>query len=240
MENKISDGKKDAGGERGIAALFRDGVSDSILGRRSWRLLQEEEKRRLKLDEHPILLHEPVSFWSFDLLKFDLPFYPNTHMLEIRCEYGISPIWCLERDGVIFRLDGDVGRQLYDIAEIAPLTLTPDNLLEYLRFFCFFMNGDAGPFFIVDGLDHPVFDAIGLTAEELDFLEKRLTRPQVSSASDEGTYTVRASVVYADKAFNVTFQVHADGAVEMKDDKGIAGELPVRLLKPGYRIGSTS
>jgi hypothetical protein len=236
MDDEILDAEKEAGAERERDALFRDRVSDSILGRRSWRVLQEDEKRAFKLDEHPILLHEPVTFWSFDLLEFVLPFYPGVRLLEIRCERGICPIWCLERGGVILRLEGEAAQLLHDTAEIAPLALTQENLLDYLRFFCFFVHAAAGPFFIVDGLDHPVWDVGRLSAEELNYLEQKLVRPLIVSVSGEGTFSVRASVVYADRAYNAIFDVSADGAVQMRDDEGIAGELPVRLLKPDYRI----
>src|SRR4029079_14561601 len=41
----------------------------------------------------------------------------------------------------------------------APIKLTVDNVLSYLVFFCFFIHGERGPFYVLETMKDPFIDA---------------------------------------------------------------------------------
>ena len=50
-------------------------------------------------------------------------------------------------------------RTLHDLAASEPLRLSPENVLGYLKFFCFFVRGDEGAFYILEQADDPMVPA---------------------------------------------------------------------------------
>lgn len=157
-----------------------------------------------------------------------LPWYANAHLVRlVSANWGNLAIYYIDLDGRLYRLNGS-SPPIHDVNARAPIALTPDNVLEYLKFFCFFVRGDEGPFYVLEDTDHPILDF------ELDEPTQNLfdafARPATCTGpNEEGAYTCDAAIFYGPALFTASFSVEAGGMIEMLDDAPVAVHLPVRL-----------
>ena len=227
--------------ERAFTA-FLERVSDSIFGRRDWEYLPEAESRAIgeavaTASEASAEAASAASAASaFKVKRFPLSFYEKAALLELRevaGGIGGGSTWVLENEGVFYRLDGS-SAPIHDVNEAASIKVSRDTAVDYVRFFCFFVNGDEGPFFIVDSLDHPVFIKDKIAAKDRETREKALREPEVLEVTAEGTFIVSAVVMYGNALFDAKLAVTETGLIEMIDDEPIAGDIPALKLKTDY------
>jgi tetratricopeptide (TPR) repeat protein len=218
--------------------LFLDRVRDSVLGRRAWRRLGADETRSLRLERNPVVLGSSVSSSRFEAIRYELPFYRGSSLLELAPEATSGSLWLLDRGGSLSILDG-TSAPLYEAAAACPLELTRENAIEYIRFFTFFVRVDDSPLIIVDDLAHPLLNLSGLPIEEKAPLEKAVrpprvvaeSAPRVVAESAPGTYRVEACMVHGHVLFAATFDVGADGRIAVGDRTRIADRLSVNELR---------
>ena len=77
-----------------------------------------------------------------------VPFYATIALVELNDKAwanGTGPFWFLAKQGKMFPLDG-TSAPIHDANESGPITINEENILDYLRFFCYFVHGDEGPF----------------------------------------------------------------------------------------------
>jgi hypothetical protein len=175
------------------------------------------------------------------VLQRELPFYSGVTLLRLR-----DPAWRPDtvrvyylrtRAGRLFRLNGS-SAPLHDVNEEARLSLDQSSALEYLRFFCFFVHGDEGPFYIVHRREDPYLpegfwqagkDAAGQGSR----LEDVFRPPRVYGEDDDGQLRVGALVYYGTAVFLADFLVTRGGLIEMVDDIPLgASGLPARSYAP--------
>ena len=58
-------------------------------------------------------------------------------------------------DGKLLRLAGR-SPPIHELNAAAPIRLTEHNVLDYVRFFGFFVRGEHGPFYVVESADDPL------------------------------------------------------------------------------------
>jgi hypothetical protein len=87
----------------------------------------------------------------------------------------------------------------------------------YLRFFCFFVRGGLSPFEVLDDARRLVFPAAGEAG-----VPPIVTPPASLAATDELAGRFRAHVLYGRTLFEVSFEMHRSGFIDMTDDKLIA------------------
>jgi AAA+ superfamily predicted ATPase len=173
---------------------------------------------------------------GLELLR--LPFFSNPVWLvrllppggsEAVAGYGL---W--SRHG-LFPLDG-TSAPVHDAREREGLALTDDNVLFYAVWFCRFVHGDEGPFWVVlhpddlndGGPKRP--DAGGSRPPEVYILE-----PVVTRRADGPGWSLTLSVQYGEALFKATFNVPPDGVIEMVEDEPLTAGLafdPARNEKP--------
>lgn len=85
---------------------------------------------------------------------------------------------------------------------------------DYLRFFCYFVRGELGPFEIVT-------DASRLRGDAGADLGRHVVELAPTTVEDDkpDRPTYKASIVYGDKLFNAVFALHQHGMIEMLDDE---------------------
>lgn len=126
-----------------------------------------------------------------------------------------------------FLLDGS-SAPLHDANEITPPLLTPDTVLDYLRFFCFFVHGEEGAFYLLERADHPLLD-FPVDPATRQVLESAARAPRYEGPDAEGNFVCSAIVLYGAAVFEAKFAISGSGLIEMIDDEPIAAGLPVRL-----------
>ncbi|MBI3441114.1 MAG: hypothetical protein HY052_04825 [Proteobacteria bacterium] len=165
-----------------------------------------------------------------------LPFYNTIALVKVddtAWPAKTGPFWFLAKQGRMFLLDGS-SAPIHDANEADPITVTEANALEYLRFFCYFVHGDEGPFLIVEGINHPALDQSKLDAPTRKVIEDAIRPATFEGKTDEGNFEASAMVLYGNALFSARFSISSNGMIEMIDDEPIAADLPVKKVKPNY------
>lgn len=112
------------------------------------------------------------------------------------------------------------------------LQINQDTVLDYFRFFCFFVRGDEGPFTILESLNQKEVP-IELNDKGKDTLLK-FAHPSWYNGWDETNkvFYVSASVYYSNAIFETEFEIKPTGMIEMLDDTPVAEDLSASVNKP--------
>lgn len=165
-----------------------------------------------------------------------LPFYTTIGLVKVddtAWPPNTGPFWFLAKQGRMFLLDGS-SAPIHDANEADPIKVTEENNLDYLRFFCYFVHGDEGPFLIVEGLDHPALDQSKLDDATKKVIEGAIRPATFEGKTAEGAFEASAMVLYGNALFSARFSMTENGMIEMIDDEPVAADLPVRKIKPNY------
>ena len=162
-----------------------------------------------------------------------LPFYKNIALVHVNdSSWGkdIGPFWFLAKQGQMFHLDG-TSAPIHDANEAGPIALDESSILDYLRFFCFFVHGDEGPFYIVEDLEKSQLDTAKMDEATNSVVGDSIVEAAFEGKDPKGQYIAAAIVLYGDALFSARFAMTDDGMIEMTDDDPIAGDLPVMPFK---------
>ena len=99
--------------------------------------------------------------------------------------------------------------------------MTEDNVLDYLRFFCFFVRGDEGPFYIAESMDDPNLPQ-DMDATTRSVVEGTVRPASYEGMNEQGHFLCSAVVYYSNALFIANFAVQPSGMIEMLSDEPIA------------------
>ena len=162
-----------------------------------------------------------------------LPFYDSVALIRVYDPNWLNPnlrVYYLTDQGNLFRLNG-TSPPIHEVNAKAPIKVTEENVLEYLRFFCFFVRGEEGPFYVAESMDDPNMPT------DMDEGTRSVIENVVRGASYEGTneqgyWLCNAVIFYSNALFYADFAVQPSGMIEMLDDEPIAADLPTKVDKP--------
>ncbi len=162
-----------------------------------------------------------------------LPFYDQVALIRVK-DPAWTPrnlfIYYLTDKGNLYWLNG-TSPPIHEVNAKAPIKVTEENVLDYLRFFCFFVRGEEGPFLIAESMDDPYLPT------DLDDKTRMVIEGTVRDASfegmnEQGHFLCDAVVYYSNALFIANFAVQPSGMIEMLDDEPIAADLPVKVDAP--------
>lgn len=165
-----------------------------------------------------------------------LPFYTSIALVKINDKVWppkTGPFWFLAKQGRMFLLDG-TSAPIHDANEADPVKVTEQNALDYLRFFCYFVHGDEGPFLIIEDINHPAIDRAKLDDAKRTVMEGALRPAAFEGRTDKGSLEASAMVLYGNALFAARFSMTENGMIEMIDDEPVAADLPIIKIKPNY------
>jgi len=165
-----------------------------------------------------------------------LPFYTSIGLVRVddtAWPAGTGPFWFLAKQGRMFLLDGS-SAPIHDANEADPIKVSEANSLDYLRFFCYFVHGDEGPFLIVENIDHSALDKGKLDDSTRKVIEGAIRPATFEGKTPEGALEASAMVLYGNALFSARFSMTENGMIEMIDDEPVAADLPVKKIKPNY------
>lgn len=162
-----------------------------------------------------------------------LPFYDSVALIKVR-----DPSWANQKlnvyyltdQGNLFRLNG-TSPPIHEVNAKAPVKIKPENVLDYLRFFCFFVRGEEGPFYVAETMDDANMPT-QMDETTRSVIEGTIRPASFESMNDQGHYLCDAVVFYSNALFIANFAVQPTGMIEMLDDEPIAADLPVRVEVP--------
>ncbi len=132
--------------------------------------------------------------------------------------------------GHLFRLNG-TSPPIHEVNAKSPIKLNDQNVVEYLKFFCFFVRGDEGAFYPLERADDPALSG-NFDDAVVRLLESNAHPVILEGKNKQGQFLCNAILSYSNALFTANFAVHPTGMVEMLNDEPIAGDLPVRIDLP--------
>ena len=162
-----------------------------------------------------------------------MPFYDNVVLVRVQ-----DPLWSpstltvyyLTEEGNLYRLNG-TSPPIHEVNAKAPIKISEANVLEYLRFFCFFVRGEEGPFLIAESMadaDMPK----NMDPQTRSVIEGTIRPATYEGRNEQGFYLCDAVVFYSNALFIANFAVQPTGMIEMLDDEPIAADLPIKVEAP--------
>jgi hypothetical protein len=162
-----------------------------------------------------------------------VPFYDNVALIRVK-DPAWTPkelnIYYLTDQGNLFWLNG-TSPPIHEVNAKAPVKITESNVLEYLRFFCFFVRGEEGPFLIAESMDDHYMPK-GMDDKTRMVIEGTVRPATFEGMNDKGQFLCDAVVYYSNAMFIANFAVQPGGMIEMLDDEPIASDLPVKVNAP--------
>lgn len=207
------------------ADVVQENMDDQI-----WHRIEGESLSEFVRQINPVDERLRVSVQSTHFHWCKLPWYDNVVLLRL-----YDPGWSKKNLALhylimgqnLFRLDG-TSPPIHEVNAKAPLQLTEQTAADYLRFFCLFVHGEGGPFYLLERLDDPlVADNTALQRYQAHIGPLR----QVG-VNEKGHFLMRGLVMYLNALFVVNFAVQPTGMIEMLDDNPLAADLPIRISFP--------
>lgn len=161
--------------------------------------------------------------------RASLPFYQQHVLVDLTLDgvEGIDRVFLLQADDRLHWLDGS-SAAIHLVNEAESLVLADEAMLDYVRFFTYFVRGDSGPFTII-AAQHEIQQAG--TEPDLPGSETRtgvLARCRAGvvplsgmGLRDDGRYGVQATIAYGGGLFAARFAIERNGLIEMVEDEPI-------------------
>jgi hypothetical protein len=218
--------------EDGGGAAGGGGIGSTFLAG-PWNPVEGEELEGFLEQINPVDGKHRVSGETTQAAWRALPFYSNVVLIRVRDPGWANPamtLYYLTKEGDLFRLNG-TSPPIHEVNAKAPIQVTEDNVLDYLRFFCYFVRGEDGPFYIAETMDDPVMPR-GLDDTTHAVLEGAVRPASFEGMDDKGNFLCDAVVFYANGLFLANFSVQPGGMIEMLGDEKITDDLPARVDSP--------
>lgn len=161
-----------------------------------------------------------------------LPFYKAVALVRLR-DPNWDPanlgVYYLTNKGELTRLDG-TSPPIHMMNAEAPIKVTEENVLEYLRFFCFFVRGEEGPFLISETMES--YGLPNMDEGTQKAVEGVMRPASYEGKNADGHFLCDAIVFYSNALFLSNFAIQPSGMIEMMEDDPLVTDLPVRVDQP--------
>lgn len=127
-------------------------------------------------------------------------------------------------DDALIRLNG-TSPPIHAFNKLNPPNLNKNSAADYIKFFCFFVWGEEGPFYIVESIQDPM---IQRSSKLIDIMTSKL-KPIRFKKERKGNFFYEAIVYYSDALFRADFEVEPRGMIYMLNDNPIKNNLPDKI-----------
>ncbi len=199
----------------------------------NWNAVEGEELTGFLDQINPIDGKYRTSPNSTQVAWRTLPFYDSVALIRVQDPNWVNKkmtIYYLTDQGNLFRLNG-TSPPIHEVNSKAPVKINDDNVLDYLRFFCFFVRGDEGPFYVAEDMSDANLPQ-DMDATTQSVIEGTIRPASFEGMNDQGHFLCDAVVFYSNALFIANFSVQPGGMIEMLNDEPIAGDLTSKLDKP--------
>jgi hypothetical protein len=175
----------------------------------------------------------PVHPDHTEVVAAALPWYEHVQLVratDARWSVDLGVYFLYGPGGKLRRLQGG-SAPIHEVNARAPIRLNEENVLAYLRFFCFFVRGEEGPFYIADSIDDPLIPR-DIESDARSAIAGALHAPSVNGRDEDGRFLCSATVFYANVLFESSFAVESNGQIEMIEDDPLVADLPHRIRAP--------
>lgn len=151
-----------------------------------------------------------------------LSFYKKVALIKVEEKSwgpSVDALYFLGFGGNFYRLNG-MSTPIHEINHTAKIFIDETNVLDYLRFFCFFVHGDQGPFLIVEEANSLKLPS-SVRAEVKDLINDSVQPATFIGMTPDGKFDCQGMVYYGTSLFSAQFHVYPNGLIEMVDDEPI-------------------
>ena len=161
------------------------------------------------------------------ILAVDVPYYPDFRFLDIADHATNPPLqrYALQKDKDIYLLDWSY-KQIYEVNQAAPITLSDKNVLDYVRFFFSYVRGRHGCFIPCESLENINWSE-DLPAAERKTIGKMVEPMKISEKLKNGVYKIDAKMMLKDTLFSADVFVEPSGKVVMTNQVILSDKMPV-------------
>ena len=161
-----------------------------------------------------------------------LSWYKNTMFIKLTDETwkieNLNIYYILQDGELLHRLDG-TSPVLHKLNVEIPIHLNASNVMDYLKFFCFFVRGEQGPFYVLDNPEDPYLP----NDINLNKVIRNVIHETFLSKSDENNeYFTKVLIYYSDALFEAQFKIKDSGMVDMVDDEPVVANLSTKIEQP--------
>ncbi len=197
----------------------------------------DESYTKLELNEVASIidaLNKQIQGSIFDplettIMAIDVPFYEGYRFLDVADHATNPPLQRFvfqKKDTQEFTvIDWDFGT-IYGLNHDAPIKLTDENILEYVRFFFLHVKGRHGRFILCETADHVQWKDEP-PAEVRKALNDALNPLELKEKRKDGIYVLKAFMMLKDALFTVDIFVDQVGEVTMSDHEILIEDVPV-------------
>ena len=199
-----------------------------------WQAVSIEETEQICSRLDPVYGKYIIDAKTTEILYSHLPWYENVRLLRLK-----DPDWAPDSLYIYFLhntekdeyhgLNG-TSPPIHEVNENAPVLLNKDNVLGYLRFFCFFVRGEEGPFLVAEGPDDPLVPKGDASYRKI--MQNILRPATFEGMDDDGKFLCDATIYYSNAVFIANFAVQPGGMCEMLDDEPLEADLALRVVAP--------
>lgn len=174
---------------------------------------------------NPIDTYE-ISKQSAEVLVKKIPFYEDVELIRISPDKWAEPheevfFFFAKTGDTLIELRG-LNQDLYELNEVQPPILNDDTYLDYLKFFCYFLAGDAesnfSRFYVLEGKESEFIQ--NLSGYEKDKYIKGYDGPKIDTTSNPYVL-IDARVIHDSYNYDAQFELHSDGTVVMLEDEPV-------------------
>lgn len=197
----------------------------------------DEAYTKLELDETAIILESintQIEGSLFDplettILSIDVPFYQDVRFLDIADHATKPPLQRYafnKKETQNYTLIDWTYKTIYTYNAEHGIYLTPQNVIEYVRFFFTFVKGRHGRFVICESAenirwkDEPPEDirkSINMVVTPLKIIEQK----------SDGIYKISGCMMLKDAMFKVDVFVHPNGKITMANHEILIEDVPI-------------
>ena len=162
------------------------------------------------------------------ILAQDVSFYPGYRLLDIADHAQMPPLrrFALYKSADDFIVLDFTNAPIYALNLKLPIKLTPENAIDYVRFFFTYVRGRHGRFIITEGVDDINWkDDPPPTARNA--IGKMLMPVTIEEQGADGSFVMRACMVFKDSLFKSTIKCDAKGYVALSDEELMVEDIPV-------------
>lgn len=170
-----------------------------------WKTVQKTKTEALVKRIDPVDGKYRLSTVTTKVHRCMLDWYDGVELNRVR-----EPSWkpdnlfiyyLVNHSGDLFRLNG-TSPPIHEVNATTPIKLTQGNVLDYLRFFCFFVRGEEGPFYIVENLHDPLVPS---HPDVHSVLAGTIRPATFEGMSKEGHFLCDAVIYYSNAIFMANF-----------------------------------
>lgn len=116
---------------------------------------------------------------------------------------------------------------IHEMNKMAGISLSKENVVDYLRFFNLFICGEKGPFYIICGKNDPFLSYVDAASRR--WLEENCKEPRVKGREGDEGFMCEAYLFYSSAVFFARYKVERGGIVSMLEDEPVLADMNARI-----------